>query len=383
MLKIKHLLWVAALVGVVMTNGVTQANDTPPANSVAVVQTDLEGVFEWPEAGLRFAYPADWQQFGDANADFVLVAPLEGDSIVYVAMQSGFYDPSTETVEEIMTSFVTDPADLSTFEAGETIAFRFTETSDDLTSIFVGFTSDEIKVHLINLSVSSDIAEEWVPVLETIVESMTIDRLVLDVETLNAQMQANYEATGRLIVGDLDAPAQVYEFLDFACPHCADYHDDLRRLVEDQVLTGNANLQFGTLTFVAGELSVNAATAQVCAARLGVGWDVQNILFKTYRFDGREAYEVDAILENIDAANLGVDMGEFTSCIEDDSIANDYLTLVQSDAASYGVSSTPTVLFAPADGDFAPMVLNGQQVSRANLSVTYGYLNSLAETVEE
>ncbi|PJF43818.1 MAG: hypothetical protein CUN55_07115 [Phototrophicales bacterium] len=352
--------------------------------SLVHAQTDTEAVFVWPEAGLRFNYPADWQQLSDPNADFVLVAPLTGDSFAYMAMQSGLYDASTESVGEIMASFVENAEDLSEFSVGEVIAYRFTEASDDLTSIFVGFTADEMKVHLINLTVSNDIVDEWLPVFEQIIDSMTIEPLALDHEILNAQLQANFEETGRLIVGELDAPTRIYEFLDFACPHCVDYHDDINRLVQDQVLSGNANLQFGTLTFVAGQLSRNAAAAQVCAAKLGVGWDVHNLLFETYRFDGRTAYEVDAILANIEAAELDVDIDEFAECMNDEDTITAYLGAVQADAVQYGVSATPTMLFASADGDFGLLVLsNGQEVSRANLNTTYDYIAELAGVSEE
>lgn len=379
MMKFKYMIWALALVSMVMAGGVAQAGSTPtPAQPVA--QADLDTTFLWPEAGLRFVYPSDWQQINDAQADFVLLAPLEGESFVYMAMQSGLYDPSSESVLEIMTSFVENSEDLVEFSAGESIAYQFTDASDDITSIFVGFTSDEVKIHLINLSVSNDIVDQWLPVLEGIVASMEIAPLALDAETLNAQMQSNFEATGRLMVGELDAPAQVYEFLDFACPHCVDYHHDLNRLVQDQVLTGNTNLQFGTLTFVAGELSVNASTAQVCAAQLGIGWDVHNLLFETYTLDGRTAYEVSSIIENVAAAELAVDMAEFEACMEDGSTAAAYLELVRTDAQEYGVSSTPTVLFADAEGNFDLMTLpTGQRIQRANLNITYAYIASLVE----
>lgn len=379
MLKFKYMIWALALISVVMAGGVAQASNIPTTTQT-MAQAELDATFTWPEAGLRFEYPSDWQQINDAQADFVLLAPLEGESFVYMAMQSGLYDPTSESVLEIMTSFVDNPNDLVEFTAGESTAYQFTDTSEDITSIFVGFTSDAVKIHLLNLSVSNDVVDQWLPVLQDIVASMVVEPLELDADILNTQMQANFEATGRLIIGELDAPAQVYEFLDFACPHCVDYHDELNRLVQDQVLPGNTNLQFGLLTFVAGDLSVNAATAQVCATQLGIGWDVHNLLFNTYRFDGRTAYEVPSIVENVAAADLGVDMGEFEACMEDGSAAEAYLELVSSDAQNYGVNSTPTVLFADAEGDFDLMTLpTNQQVARANLNITYAYIASLAE----
>ncbi len=379
MVKFKYVLWVAALVSVLMINGVAQASNIPSQSSVAT-QVELDATFNWPEAGLSFDYPSNWQPVNDQNADFLLAAPVTDNQIVYLALQSGLYDAANESVEEIMVSFVDSPEDLSEILIGEVVAYEFRESSNGLSSIFIGFTSDEVNVHLLNLTVSDVVADEWMPVLEDIVASLTIELLSLDAETLNAQLQANYEATGRLIVGELDAAVQIYEFLDFACPHCVDYHDDLNRLVQDQVQTGNANLQFGIMTFVAAELSENAAAAQVCAAKLGIGWDMHNLLFKSYRFDGRVAYELDAIVENVTSAELDVDMDEFVTCLNDEDTLSDYLAIAQADAAEYSVNSTPTLLFAGTESDFALLTLpNGQSVSRTNLNLIYAYISSLAE----
>lgn len=379
MLKFKPVLWVAVLVAMMVTSGIAAADNTPHTETLPA-QTALDATFEWPEAGLSFEYPTDWQQLNDDNADFLLVSPLQGESIVYVAMQSGLFDAEQETVEEIVGSFVDNPEELTVFTAGEGTAYQFTEVSDGFTSVFVGFTADDTQIHLMNLTTSDDIAADWLPVFDDIVASIVIEPLELDSELLNEQMQANYEATGRVIVGDLDAPIQAYEFLDFACPHCVDFHDSLNRLVQDQVVTGNANLQFGVLTFVAGELSVNAAAAQVCGASLGIGWDVHNILFKSYRYDGRAAYETDSILDNIEAAELPVERDEFAACMTDEEIVGDYLDLIGQDAGAFGVSSTPTMLFAAGDDLYALMTLSdGRTVSRANLAFTYVYMESLVE----
>lgn len=386
MLRLKQILILMLVLAVFSLVGVVSAADTQ-VSTTTVQQSELSESLYWPEAGLTLPYPADWRLVNDQNFDFVLVGPeTDSSGIVYITMQSGAFDPTSENIRDIVLSFngVSEET-LIELELGDVAAYRFDSVEPEIASMFVAFSPDDATVFLLGLTATEGLWQEWQSQYEAILAEAAVDALELDTELLNEQMQSNFEATGRLMVGEVDAGLQVYEFLDFACPHCVDYHTSIDRLVQDYVLTGQANVQYGLLTFVAGELSENAAAAQVCGARLGVGWDVQNLIFAEYKAKGAQgAYTIENLLTAIEEAELDVDINAFSACMNDDETISTYLDLASTESTALGVSGTPSVLYAAGDDDFAFITTsNGQPVTRTNLLVTYDYLDQLADTETE
>jgi hypothetical protein len=382
---LKQSLPVAVILALLLTAGLAMAADAP-TSSPSHRQADIELTQElyWPEAGVTIMHPEDWQLVNDPNFDFVLLGTQTENDLAYVTMQSGGL--GGDSVLDIMTSFdgVTEGS-VSEFEAGDVTAYRFTDETENGTIVFIGFTPDDSTLFLLGMFASGDLWSEWEGIYEAVIDEMAIDAIDLDNETLNAQMQTNYEETGMLMVGEPDAPVQIYEFLDFACPHCVDFHYSLNRLVQDYVETGDANLAFGLLTFVGGPLSENASAIQVCGAQLGVGWDVHNIIFESYREQGgaQTGFAAETLLDAVAAAELDVDMATFNACFAESTGLEDFLALSQADATEYGVSGTPSMLYATAEEDFSFMMSGqGEPITRTNLFFTYEYLDSLLAEAE-
>lgn len=388
---LKHLFPAFALLFLFATVGLATAdNNELMVENTAQSGTELTQELYWPEAGITIMHPEDWQLVNDPNFDFVLVGEqIENDEggfeLAYVTMESGSL--GNTSVQEIMASFDgVEGDDLLEFTIGDVSAYRFNTDSASGAGIFIGFTPDNATLFLMGMFASESLWGEWEAVFESMIEAMVVDELVLDNAALNAQMQANYEATGRLTIGNLDAPVEIYEFLDFACPHCVDFHYSLNRVVQDYVVTGQANISFGLLTFVGGELSENASAAQVCGAQLGIGWDVHNIIFDSYREQGgaQAGYNADVLLAAIEAAELDVDMAAFNACFAESTGLDEFLQLTDADADQYGVSSTPVILFASEGEDFSFMMSgSGEPITRTNLYFTYDYIESLLDKANE
>lgn len=389
----KQSLPIAVVLALLLTAGLAMAADVTTSTEQSR-QADIELTQElyWPEAGVTLMHPADWQLVNDPNFDFVLLGTQSEEELAYVTLQSGSL--GNQSVLEIMTSFEDVEQDsISEFEAGDVTAYRFTDDTERGSGIFIGFTPDDSTLFLLGMFASENLWAEWEALFEAVIDEMTVDALELDSEALNAQMLANYEATGRLTVGEAAAPVQVYEFLDFACPHCVDFHYSLNRLVQDYVVTGEANISFGLLTFVGGELSENASAAQICGVRLGVGWDVHNIIFDSYREQGgaQAGYNAEALLSAVEAAALDMNMEDFNACFAESTGLDDFLELSQADADEYGVTGTPSILYATEEEDFSFMMSGtGEPITRTNLYFTYDYIDGLladngeaAETSDE
>lgn len=385
---IKQSLSLVIILLLLMGVGLVNADDTGSV-SERPSQTDAEltELFYWPEAGIKIAHPEGWQLANDQNFDFVLVGQQDEDGLAYVSMQSGNMGGST--VMDIILSFGTVSEEMITeTEFDDVTLYRFDEVGDDNGSILLAYSLDSQSINLLSMTASIELWNaEWQAIYESVFEALTVEPLALDSALLNAQMQANYESTGRVMVGEPDAPVQVYEFLDFACPHCVTYHYSVNRLVQDYAQTGQVNVSFGLLTFVGGELSENTAAAQVCGAALGVGWDVHNLIFENYETMGgaQAGYTVEALLETIGAAELeSLDMAEFSACMADEAVLSAFLELSQADATAYGVSGTPAVLFADGDDAFEFITTsNGQTITRTNLYFTYNHLDDLLDTETE
>lgn len=148
---------------------------------------------------------------------------------------------------------------------------------------------------------------------------------------------------GALFIGDPDAPVVFTEMSDFACPHCVDYHEStITPLIADLVLSGQARFELRLLAFVAGEFSLNAAQAMLCAAEQGGAWEMHDALYASVRADGARAAYAPAALG--DTANrLGLDGDALAQCVT----SGRYISLMNSYrqfAVDNDVTGTPTML---------------------------------------
>ena len=107
-----------------------------------------------------------------------------------------------------------------------------------------------------------------------------------------------------LLLGDPRATVTLYEYGDLQCPVCKSFSEQIvPEVIESQVKTGEAKLEFRNFTIISQE-SIPAGAAAVAAGKQGRGWDYIELF---YRNQGKEAsgYVTDEFLKEI-AKGAGV-----------------------------------------------------------------------------
>jgi protein-disulfide isomerase len=135
-------------------------------------------------------------------------------------------------------------------------------------------------------------------------------------------------------IGPAAAPITIIEFSDYQCPYCrkwkTEVYDRLRETYPNEVRIVFRDFP---LTSIHPEAQP-AAEAANCAGDQGRYWEYHDLLFGMQYDLGLEAYKKYA-------SELGLDVDEFTQCLDD----RKYQQEVEADlnyAANLGVRSTPT-----------------------------------------
>lgn len=146
---------------------------------------------------------------------------------------------------------------------------------------------------------------------------------------------------GRPCLGDDDAPATLYEFADFQCPHCQAHSQIYARSIKrDYLATGKAKLVWVNFAFQGPE-SKSAAAAALCAQRQGMFWEYHDWLFENQALANTGGFSR-ARLDMI-AEDAGLDVDTFKACLEDGAV----FELVEADIAfarESGIESTPSFI---------------------------------------
>lgn len=146
------------------------------------------------------------------------------------------------------------------------------------------------------------------------------------------------------VLGDPSAPIHFALFSDYACPHCQDYHaGDLRRFIDDYVLTGQATMAIALLTGTGGQYSQTGSTAALCAGEQGAFWEYSDEMFRLAESMGASsAFDLSQLRDS--ARDMGLDWEAMRACIASgryNAILQNYTTV----ALDAGVTGTPSVLF--------------------------------------
>ena len=154
---------------------------------------------------------------------------------------------------------------------------------------------------------------------------------------------------GMPYIGNPNAPIQILEVADYACPHCQDYHDsDLPRIMDDLVLSGQANLQLVLTTGTGGAFSETASEFALCAGEQGAFWEVNDELYRLAQSQGvSTAFNISNLLKS--GADMGLDQGALRQCVSSGKYAAAMSSFVQF-ANDNGVTGTPTVMVDFGDG---------------------------------
>ncbi|MBI4176604.1 MAG: DsbA family protein [Candidatus Aenigmarchaeota archaeon] len=138
-------------------------------------------------------------------------------------------------------------------------------------------------------------------------------------------------------LGPANAKVTVIEFSDFQCPFCKRFFDQtLGQIKSDYVETGK--IRFAYRDFPLDSIHPNArpaAMAAECANEQGKFWEFHDKIFQNQQSMSTESYKQWA-------AELGLDAGQFNSCVDSNKYAQEVEKDFQ-DGVAAGVSGTPTV----------------------------------------
>lgn len=172
-----------------------------------------------------------------------------------------------------------------------------------------------------------------------------------------------------LLLGDPSAKVTLYEYGDLQCPVCKAFSEQIvPEVIESQVRSGEANLEFRNFTIISQE-SIPAGAAAVAAGKQGRGW---NYIELFYRNQGEEAsgYVTDEFLREI-ARGAGVpDLGKWEKERESKQVIEE---VEDSTAEAQRLGFTGTPSFA----------VEGPKTSGKRTLGTPGDASTLEEVIEE
>lgn len=162
---------------------------------------------------------------------------------------------------------------------------------------------------------------------------------------------------GSPYLGEQDAPVTLVEFVDYQCPYCQQYADEIL----PEVL--KAYVDTGKLRYVVRELPIvrihpqafQAAEAARCSGAQGKYWEMHDVLFSNQnRFKREDLVDY--------AGRLGLDLARFSQCLE----KGEEATVVREDLKAgrlAGVRGTPTFFLGLTQMD-NPGMLKATRVIR-------------------
>lgn len=106
------------------------------------------------------------------------------------------------------------------------------------------------------------------------------------------------------VLGNPNARATIIVYMDFQCPFCARFHRTLTSLTR----TASVKVIYRHFPLDGHPLAMMAAEASECADEQGKFWEYGNALFNHQKGMQKDTF-------NTLAASLGLNMGEFESCL--------------------------------------------------------------------
>ena len=172
----------------------------------------------------------------------------------------------------------------------------------------------------------------------------------VDLSGVEGDMRALTELAVPMTLGDESAPVTIVVFGDFFCNHCASFSLRERpRLVEEYVETGKARLIFYDFVLdprpEAGTFL--AARAARCAGDQGRYWEYHDRLYRSQVTWGLARDRL-SIFQDY-SAELGLDGGEFDTCLNSDRHARE-VTANRQLAQELGLDGTPAILVGTEGG---------------------------------
>ena len=152
------------------------------------------------------------------------------------------------------------------------------------------------------------------------------------------------------VLGPPDAPIEIVEFADYACPHCKEAAAELPGILAQ---FPEANLRFKTFPLTiecnpsipqsAFPIRCQAAYASECARQQGRFWEMEKQLFENQGY-----FEPDQLL--MMAQGVGLDEAQFKTCMASPMTHDAVVTDARAGEAA-GLRGTPTFYLRGVDGD--------------------------------
>ncbi|WP_427894234.1 DsbA family protein [Kribbella sp. GL6] len=162
-----------------------------------------------------------------------------------------------------------------------------------------------------------------------------------------------------VMVGKAGAKVNIDLYLDFRCPHCADFEKESGATIDKLVADGTATLTYWPLQFVNPDASPRLANAFAAAAANGKALSFADELYG----DFSKSWTTDQLLEL--GKQLAIDDAKYQQALKDTAYAS-WLESVGKAADDRGVTGTPTVY------------LNGKQLPTDQLTAD-GLQKAVAE----
>jgi protein-disulfide isomerase len=137
-------------------------------------------------------------------------------------------------------------------------------------------------------------------------------------------------------VGKEGAKAHIDIYLDFRCPHCAEFEEATGATVDKLVQDGTATLTYWPLSFVNPDASPRLANAFAAAAANGKALSYADEMYA----DFSKSWTTDQLIEL--GKQLGIDDPKFEQAVRDNTYGG-WLDTVSKSADDRGVTGTPTV----------------------------------------
>ncbi|MEU4293625.1 thioredoxin domain-containing protein [Kribbella sp. NPDC026596] len=137
-------------------------------------------------------------------------------------------------------------------------------------------------------------------------------------------------------VGKAGAKAHIDLYLDFRCPHCAEFEESTGATIDKLVEDGTATLTYWPLAFVNPDASPRLANAFAAAAANGKALTYADEMYG----DFSKSWTTDQLIEL--GKQLGIGDAKFQQALQDNTYAG-WLDTVSKASDDRGVTGTPTV----------------------------------------
>jgi protein-disulfide isomerase len=154
------------------------------------------------------------------------------------------------------------------------------------------------------------------------------------------QFLADNEITP-LVKSDADKTVDVIEFSSFSCSHCAAFHNETLKEIKDSDIYQNIN--YFIVDYPLNQAAFYASIIANCNSDIRPSYTdsvYENYDIWTKSETGEEIIE---LLNNY-GLQLGLEDELLQSCLKDESLQNDLLSLQVAAQSNFGVESTPTFL---------------------------------------